>query len=440
MLIRARSGAPFDISLYFMIKKIQLENGMTVITVPQKNATSVTVQVFVKVGSRYEHRDINGVSHFIEHLLFKGTKKRPTAMDLTMELDRYGAEYNAFTGKDLTSYYVKIDAKKSALAVDLLHDMIFHSKFDAKEIQKERGVIIEEINMYEDNPRMHIDDMLEEALFGDHPLGWNIAGPRSVIKSVSREDILTYRDCHYIPSRMTIVMAGKIDSAVLLMLKKRFSAVKSPAKNQGDENTFIPFDHSRSMQALSFKEKQTEQTQLGLAFYGFPYGDARLPVVALLSTILGGSMSSRLFMEIRERRGLCYSISASHHALEDTGMFSIMAGLEKESVDEALQAIEKELQSICKKGVTDEEVKRAKDHLRGKLMLAFEDSAVQADWYGRGWVFQQKLETPGDRLKKIDRVTKQDIRAIANELFKDESRAIAVIGPTPPLAKKAVLG
>ena len=405
-----------------------LKNGMKAIFVPQKGATSTTVMVFTKVGSRYESQEINGASHFIEHLMFKGTKRRPTTLDVSKELDRYGAEYNAFTSKDLTAYYVKMDATQTKLAIDLLHDMIFHSKYDAKEIERERGVIIEEINMYEDNPRMHIDDIMEEALFQNSSLGWNIAGPRENIRKVTRQQLIDYRDAYYVPERMVVAVTGKIDTHVMPLLQKTFGSVKNPKENKA--KTFEPFVAPKKLEnAVAFQQKQTEQVQLGLSFYGLPLGHKDLGAASLLATILGGTMSSRLFIEVRERRGLCYSVYASHQALEDTGMFQVMAGLDKTRTEEAVKVIWQELTKMTAKLVTAEELKRAKDHVRGKFLLAFEDSSTQADFYGKQWIFQKKLETPEDRLKRIQKVTAADIRRVAKLIFDKNRMASAVIGP-----------
>ncbi|MSR85618.1 insulinase family protein [Candidatus Uhrbacteria bacterium] len=409
-------------------KKHTLKNGMTALLVPQAGATSMTLMVFAKVGSRYETKPINGVSHFVEHLMFKGTKKRPDTLTISKELDRYGAEYNAFTSKDMTAYYIKIDAKRTNLAVDILHDMLSASLYDTKEIDRERGVIIEEINMYEDNPRMHIEDLLEGVLFPGNTLGWNIAGPREVIKRVSRQEIINYRDRYYIPSRMTVVVAGKQAPGILALLNKTFGAIQQPRPKH--DRPFTPFHAPKNLkQALAFQSKNTEQVQLALAFHGLPFGDKRLPAASLLATLLGGNMSSRLFIQVRERRGLCYSIHASHQALEDTGVFSIMSGLKKTAVGEASQVILDELKQMIKEKISQEELQRAKDYLRGKLVLAFEDSSSQADWYGKMWLFEHAVVTPEERLQQIDRVTPEDIQTVAKLIFRKQNMASAVIGP-----------
>lgn len=408
-------------------KPQKLKNGMTVLLVPQKGAVSMTMFVMVKVGSRYETRAINGASHFIEHLMFKGTKKRPSTEILSRTLDRFGAEYNAFTSKDSTAYYIKMDAVQTPLAIDMLYDMLFHSLYDSKEIQRERGVIIEEINMYEDNPRMHLEDLLEEALFPDSILGWNIAGPREVIRKISRDELVNYRDAYYTPERMTIAIAGKILPGTLERLQKTFGSIRPHAR---DASTFAPFAPPPALKKpVAFQKKQTEQIQLGLACYGRPIGHADLPAVNVLATILGGSMSSRLFLEIRERRGLCYSIRASHDPLQDVGIFSITAGLVKNRFEEAIREILKQMKRMTETSVSADEMRRAKDHMRGRMMLAFEDSETQAEWYARQWTFQGTVLTPEEKMKQIEKVTTRELRSLARSIFQPSRMAMAVIGP-----------
>jgi predicted Zn-dependent peptidase len=351
-----------------------LKNGMPVIMVPQKGVASMTILVLTRVGSRYETAEVNGASHFIEHLMFKGTKRRPTAAHISRELDRYGAAYNAYTDKDHTGYYIKMDAAHTELAVDMLHDMLFASKFNAADIDRERGVIVEEINMYEDNPQAHVEDMLDEALFPGSTLGWNIAGPREVIRRISPKDLTDYRDAYYIPERMVIAVAGALPANMMTLLNKTFGTVKRKAEVDAP---FVPFKPPTKLSdAVAYQDKKTEQVQLALGFYGFPLGDSHLAAATLLSVILGGTMSSRLFTEIRERRGLCYSIHASHQAREDVGEFTVLAGLDKVRTQDAIVAIVAELKKIAKNPVTAEELRCVKDHIRGRIFLAFEDSAT----------------------------------------------------------------
>jgi predicted Zn-dependent peptidase len=362
--------------------------------------------------------------------MFKGTKRRPTTEVLSRELDSFGAEFNAYTDKDLTGYYIKMDAAKTALAVDMLHDMLFHSKYDPKEIDRERGVIIEEINMYEDNPRMHVDDMLEEVLFPDSTLGWNIAGTRDIIRRVTRDELIAYRDAYYVPGRMTVIVSGKIVPGITKLLEKTFGSVHRPA---GRDLPFAPFKAPAKLKIpLAYKEKATEQVQYSFAFHGLKLSDPRVASASLLSVILGASMSSRLFIQIRERRGLCYSIRAMHQAREDVGLFQVSAGLDKSRFPEAVKAIFKELKDVAAKGVTAEELRRAKDFLRGKTVLAFEDSSFQAAWYGKDWLFRNRLETPEQRMARFEKVTRGDVQKIAREIFRPQNLAAAVIGPFGP--------
>jgi len=406
----------------------KLPNGLQMIYVPREHTNSVTVMVFARVGSRYESKEINGASHFIEHLMFKGTERRPTTLDISKELDRYGAEFNAFTGKDGTAYYVKIDAKHGLLAADLLHDMLTHSKFDPAEMDRERGVIVEEINMYEDNPRMHIEDLLEGVLFPKSTLSWNIAGPKEVIRSVSRDALVGYRDAYYVPERMAVAVAGAVSEELKQDLEARFGQINPPAEKRDTE--FVPFDVPEKLdEPLALQSKDTEQVQLGIAFHGLSMSDAERPAANVLATILGGSMSSRLFIQVRERRGLCYSINASHQSLDDTGIFTIMSGLEKTRLKEAIGVIWEELQKIIKESVDEEELARAKDYIVGKTVLSLEDSSAEANWYGKLWMYGQKLTTPEERLAEIQAVTAEEVQAMAKKLFQTNHMAASVIGP-----------
>lgn len=416
-----------------------MENGLSLVVVPQKGAESMTLLVLVKVGSRYEPLKLTGASHFIEHLMFKGTARRPSTLLISKELDQYGAEYNAYTGKDLTGYYIKMSAEHTPEAIDMLHDMLFHSLYEPKEVDRERKVIIEEIKMYEDNPREHIADLLESHLFHGSPLGRNIAGTRQSVADVSRHELIGYRGAYYIPSRITVAIAGKIMPGAISQIKRTFGKIGQPKKTRD-----LPFTcfkaPSQAKNPLALQNEETEQTQLALSFYGLPFGHPDRSAALLLASILGGSMSSRLFIEIRERRGLCYAIGANHESLEDTGVFSISAGLDHGRVKEALQAIYAELNKITREPVSQEELSRAKEHTRGRLALAFEDSAVRADWYGRQWLYERKLESPEDKVRQIQKVKVKDIQKVARNVLSPRRMVLAAIGPKamPKTFKKLV--
>ena len=403
-----------------------LANGIPLFLVPSKDVPSATVMVAVKVGSRYETPEQSGASHFIEHLMFKGTKRRPTSVDISRELDRFGAEYNAYTSKDTTTYYVKIDAAELPRAIDLLHDMLTHSTFDKQELDRERGVIIEEINMSDDNPASKMEDNLEGVLFAGNALGRPIAGPREVIRTISREALMDYHAAHYTPSRLSIAVSGHISDAAKKKLESTFGRWRTPKK---DRAASIELFKRQPGDWLAFYSKKTEQVQLGMAFQGLPSTAKDTPAIKLLAQILGGSMSSRLFVEVREKRGLCYNVSAGHVGFEDTGAFLINAGLEIKRMDEAVKVIWRELQRIATKGVSATELTHAKEHIRGKMMLYFEDTSSQASWYLRQWQTFGKPRSPEASLKELDAVTGAQLKAVAKALFQPKNLFASVVGP-----------
>lgn len=403
-----------------------LKNGMRVHLVPVAGTQAVTVLVLTRVGSRYETPALNGASHFIEHLMFKGTKRRPTTLDISRALDSVGAQYNAYTNKHETGYYIKIDAKHTNLAVDMLHDMVFHSKFDQKELDRERGVIIEEINMYNDNPMRHVEDLLEGIVFDGNTLGWEIAGSHKTMKEMKREDIIQYRNQHYIPARMVVTVAGNVPKDIRATLEKTFGSVKPSG---GDHPSFEPFTISKSKKNVNVQFKKTEQVHLMFGFPSFGIGDDRNEALTILSTILGGTMSSRLFISVRERRGLAYMVCSGNMAYDDAGVFSVQAGLDKSRVPLAYKTIVQELRKIKKDGVSAKELKEAIEHIRGGMLLAMESSSFQAEWYGDDELFLNRVRTPEEYMKKLSKVTVADVKKIANELINEKKMKLAVIGP-----------
>lgn len=413
-----------------MYKKTIFPNGLRLVTIPNESTKAVTVFVLFEVGSRHETKDINGVSHFIEHLMFKGTKKRPTTLDISKALDNVGAEYNAATAKDWTGYYVKIDSKKIELALDVLSDMINNSKFEANEINKERGVIIEEINMYHDNPLMYIEDVLETLMFKGSTLGWEIAGPKKVIAEVSRKKILDYKNKFYAPENTVIGIAGKFNENIKSLVDKYFETngrcKKSQAKKQFD---FVNFQFTQNKPQVLVKYKDTEQVQLALGFPGYSYFDEEVYPLYLLSVILGGNMSSRLFIAVRERRGLAYFVRCYTNIYQDTGNLIIQSGLDKSRLSEAISVIMSELKKVKNQGVTAKELKQAKEYLRGKIVLTLENTSNLADWYAKQELLQRKILTPEQKLKKFDAVTLADIKKVAFNIFQKDFINLALIGP-----------
>ena len=406
-----------------MYQKIKLPNQVRLITVPQKETQTANLLVLVKVGSRAENLKNSGVSHFIEHLMFKGTKKRPSTLALSKELDGVGAEFNAFTGKDYTGYYIKSDTKHLSLSIDVLADMLLNSKFDAQEIDREKGVIVEEFNMYEDNPMMYVDDLLEQTMYAGHPLGCSIAGTRQSVKAMSQADLLGFKNQFYIGNNIVICLAGNFNSQHLQELKAKF---KFPLSTKKFPINKIKIKQNKSRVVLKFKE--TEQSQIALGFPAYAYTDKKIYALQLLSVILGGNMSSRLFWQVRERNGLAYFIRSFLSVYEDTGALIIQSGLDKLRVESAMALIVSELEKI-KKGVTPEELKRAKEYLFGKTALDLEDTSHLAQWYGQQELMIGKILTPEEKNKKIAAVTLGDVALVAKDIFKINQSSLAVIGP-----------
>lgn len=408
-------------------KNFQLKNKSNIYLVPLKDTKSVTILVMFPVGSRYEENNLQGASHFIEHMMFKGTKKRPSTLVLTREIDRLGAEYNAFTGKESTGYYIKVDAKYTDIALDILADMLQNSLFQEKEMKKEKHVIVEEIRMYKDNPIMNIENVFESLLFQDCPLGVDIAGSEEKVLGYKREDVLKYRESYYRPDNMTVVVAGNVDRNINSKLEKFF--INKEIKELRDKK-YEPAKYGsvEKVKRLLIERKKTDQVQMMLGFPGFKYIDKNNIPLGVMNTILGGSMSSRLFIEVRERRGLAYMIGSGAENYRDTGYVYARAGLEAKNLNKAISVIKEEMEKIKNHGVTSRELKDAKTHLRGSLTLSMEDSSAQASWYARQALFVDKIKTPEEKLKEIEKVTNAQIKKLANQIFDFKQMRVAIIG------------
>jgi predicted Zn-dependent peptidase len=405
-----------------------LPNGFRVHLVPFAGTEAATVYVLFKVGSRYEYEEINGAAHYIEHLMFKGTKRRPSTTDISKALDGIGAEYNAFTSKSWTGYYIKAEASHLPLAVDMLHDMTFNSVYDKKEMDRERGVIVEEINMYRDNPMMRIEELLEERMF-EGPLGWNIGGTEHTMRTMPREKVLAFRDTYYTPDRAVIVVAGKVTKTLLNDIKKTFGSVK-PRKGDAPNEYLASRLRDKDLDLrLTVEQKDTKQIQIAMGFPSYAIGDKRNYAVALLANILGGTMSSRLFIQVRERKGLCYFIRSSNGPMEDVGVFTVQSGLEAARLPLAIKTIKQEITLMAKKGVTAKELKEAKENIRGRLMLSMEDSSDRADWFASQELFQDSVKTPAEHLTAMAKVTPAQVKAVAKDILNLKRMTLAAIGP-----------
>ncbi len=411
-----------------MYSKHTLPNNVRVILSPLRETKTVTVLVLFGVGSRYEEKHINGISHFIEHMMFKGTKRRPTSLSITKELDAVGAVYNAYTSKEVTGYWIKISHDKLDLALDLVSDMLYNSKFDAQEIEREKSVICEEQHMYRDNPARHIDTLLEQIMFEPSSLGWDIGGEDRIIMGMTRGQMVRFRDSHYHGKNLVVGVAGNIDEEKSFALVKKYFGVSWEKGVKANRHT--PFRRAlQSKPRVLVHYKETEQVQIDLGFHGFSYTDPRVYAASLLGTILGGGMSSRLFTAIRERRGLCYSIHAAHESYLDTGLLSVQSGLDKTRIKEAITEICRQLHLIRTKGVTAAELKRVKDSAKGRMAIALEDSEHVVSWFVSQEVLTKKLTTPEEKLAKLAKVTREDVQKIARSLFQTKNINLAIIGP-----------
>ncbi len=406
-------------------KKV-LQNGLRLITIPMPSFESATVMVMVGAGSRYETPKNNGISHFLEHMAFKGTKKRPSAMAIASLIDGIGGEFNAFTSKEITGYFVKASKDHVDLCLDVLSDMLQNSKLDKAEIEKERGVILEEINLYEDTPSRKIGDVYESLLYKDTPMGWDIAGRKEVIKAITREDFISYMQSLYSAHNITVVVAGGIDVKKTEELVEKYFA-KMP---RFDTVRYIPLVENQVKPDLYIKHKTTEQVHIGVGFRTVPINSDERHQLSVVSSILGGGMSSRLFSEVREKRGLAYYVRTGSESYQDGGNLVSTAGLDPKRVEEGIQVIIEEYSKFSKgkANITKGELAKAKEYLKGHLVLELEDSRFVAAFFAQAELLEEKVETPEELLKAIDKVTLDQVETVAKKYFVSSGLNLAIIG------------
>lgn len=402
-----------------------LKNGLRLITVPMPQMESVTVMVGVGAGSRYEARRVNGLFHFIEHMAFKGTKKRPSTLAIASEIDGVGGEFNAFTDKEFTGYYIKLASKHNKLAFDILSDMLTNSLFKPQEIEKEKGVIIEEINMYEDTPVRRVWEVFTRLLYGDNPMGWDIAGEKGSIRQIKRKDFLNYVGRLYYPENMVVVVAGKVEEKMVKNLTENFFGSLRKSGQKVTKGIKI----KQSQPRLKLIGKTTEQAHFCLGVPGYDLADKRRWALGVLAVILGGGMSSRLFLKIRERKGLAYYVDCSPDFFTDSGFLVARAGVRLKKIDEAIKIILEEFANLASKKVSPKELAKAKEFIKGGLILALEDSKNVANRYAAQLILEKQIRTPKQTLKLIDKVTMEDIQRVAKDIFKPKNLNLAVIGP-----------
>lgn len=405
--------------------KFELPNGLKVITVPMAGVSSATVLVLVGAGSRYEQKNKAGLSHFLEHMIFKGTKKRPTAFGISSLIDSVGAENNAFTGKDHTGFYIKVSSEHLELAFDILSDTLSNSLYQKEEIERERGTIIEEINMYEDTPLYKIDDVFYELIFSGNPLGWLTTGSRQSVSAIKREDFLDYTKRFYQGSDMVLAVAGKVDQKQVEELASKYFSCFS----KGKKEKFIEFKNGQNKPKVKIDFKKTDQAHLYFGYPAFSFLDKDKTVLEVLSAILGGGMSSRLFIQVRERRGLAYYVSSVTDLFHETGLIAARAGLNLGKIEEAILVIKEEFEKLKSGDVKEEELKKAKDFIKGRVALHLENSRSVANRYAEKELLEGKIETPEEFFTKIEKVSLEDIKRVANRLFLPQKANLAIIGP-----------
>ena len=408
-----------------------LSNGLRVLTIPMPSFKSVTSRILVGAGSRYETKLNNGVSHFLEHMAFKGTKKRPSALEISSLIDGIGGEFNAFTGKETTGYYIKSSVNHLKLSLDVISDMLRNSLFKDEEINKERGVIIEELNLYEDTPARKIHDIYESLLYGDSPMGWDIGGRKEIIKKLSREDFTSYMDSLYSADNMVVIIAGGIDSDKTVQIVSKFFADMKPFDIKGYRKVI----QKQSKPAVMVKRKKTEQVHVAIGVRTIPLNHKDKYALSILASILGGGMSSRLFHEVREKRGLAYYVRTSSDHYQDCGTLVSTAGVDPKRVDEAISVIVEQYQKIsnltysASSGqISNKELTKAKEFIKGHLVLEIEDSRAVAGFYGLAEILEDKIETPNEYMEKINQVTLGQVADVARSYLVSQTLNLAVIG------------
>ena len=405
-----------------VFERSELSNGLRVLTAPMPQAQSVSCFVMLAAGSRYETAETNGIAHFAEHMFFKGTERRPTARDIAGEIDSIGGEFNAFTGKEYTGYYVRCAAETRDVALDVLVDMLRNSRFDAEEIEREKGVIIEEMNMYFDTPRDFIGGVYESLLYGDQPLGWDIIGRKETVRGATRETFTDYTGTWYKPSRMVVGVGGRLGDGLQERLEELLGDI--PAGETGSPAPVSPNGTGR----VKVHTKASDQAHLVLGVRSRPLTDPDRYVLQLLATVLGGGMSSRLFTEVRERRGLAYYVFGTNHAYTDAGSLYSQAGVDINRIDEAVTTIVEQFKLLAEEAVPADELEKARNFAKGRFVLQLESPHGTIMFGLRREVLEGRAEEPQTVLDALDAVTAEDIQRVAQDII-DDGPYLSVIGP-----------
>ncbi|MFB6212525.1 MAG: M16 family metallopeptidase [Candidatus Magasanikbacteria bacterium] len=405
-------------------KNYKLDNGLEIILAPQEDSFTTTVMATAKVGSKHETRELNGISHFLEHLGFKGTNKRPSQVEIASEFENLGATYNAFTNREYTSYYAKGRSGVWGDLLDIIADMYKNSILPEKEIEKERGVIIEEINMYDDDPKRKVFDLLFESSYKNHSLGRSVLGKKEVIKNLSREDFQEYRNENYVANNTIVTVAGNLNPDVEKSINSLFSELKEGNNTQSKK----ALNKQKEVREL-VHNKDSAQTHLRIGFRAFGTEDDRKYPLKILSNVLGGGISSRLFQKIRSEMGAAYYVGSKNHLLRGTGLFLVSAGVKNSKTQAAIKATMKELKKIKEEGIKEKELKKSKNHIIGNLMTGLETSSSLARFYSDQAARSEQILNPEEIIKKLKSVSIKSVKSVANDLFKNKNLNLALIGP-----------
>lgn len=402
------------------------ESGLRLITAPNEGTKAVTLLILVGAGSRNEEQHERGISHFLEHMFFKGGERFTNAKEVSETIDAIGGDFNAFTGKEYAGYYVKCASESVEIAFDVLSDMLMNATFPTHEIEKERGVILQEMNMYEDTPTYKIGWDFEQLLFGaHHPMGWDQIGTKELITTVTQEQFESYRSALYSPENTVIIASGNITPENAREMTAKFFPIPKGTRTRHH----VGFQWQNMEQKIHIRHKKTEQAHIVMGYPGLPVGHPDEYAKKLLAVILGGNMSSRMFLNIREAHGLCYSISTTTDCYTDCGTVSTHAGVDIPRVNQAIYAIRKEYESAAREGITASELEKAKSFLKGKITLRMEDSEEVASFLGTQALLRSNMKTLEELFAQIDALTVENVSRVAHELFDPQKLALAAIGP-----------
>jgi predicted Zn-dependent peptidase len=410
-----------------LISKYTCKNGVRIVLEQIPTVRSVAIGIWIGTGSRNETEQNNGISHFLEHMFFKGTKTR-TAREIAEAFDSIGGQVNAFTSKEYTCYYAKVLDEHAPFALEMLADMFFHSTFVDEELQKERNVVLEEIKMYEDTPDDIVHDLLSKACYANHPLGYPILGTEETLRTFTGDSLRGYMADYYTPDRVVISIAGNVDESFIQQVESYFGSFT--AKQKASESQAPLFQPQKLV-----RKKDTEQAHLCIGFNGLPVGHPDMYTLIILNNILGGSMSSRLFQEVREQRGLAYSVFSYHSSYQDSGLLAIYAGTGNNQLDLLFETIQETIDKLKEDGITEKELNNSKEQMKGSLMLGLESTNSRMSRNGKNELLLGRHRSLDEIIEEINSVTVEKVNELASSIF-NEDYALALISPSGQLPNR----